>query len=268
MAPVVSVAAIMMTGLRPTASTDKLLPFSAGKLAAGLPLFCLPSAGGGAVLFRNWLGGTGTEVAVHPLELPGRGARTGEPAAADLPAFAAELAAEMRQLLSRPFAIFGHSCGAMLGFELATQLTRCGIEPVHLFVSACRPPNASRGAPLHRLDDGRLVQRLRDLAGIPDAVLREPEMIAHFLPIIRADLRRLEEYRHGPDAGSLCCPVTAMAGTEDPHVSADEMEEWCHFTSGRFRCARFPGGHFFIRSQQHEVLRMIRQSLAGPGTQR
>jgi medium-chain acyl-[acyl-carrier-protein] hydrolase len=226
-------------------------------------MFCLPSAGGGAVLFRRWLVAGAADLSVHPLELPGRGARTGEPAAVDLTAFAGELAAAMRPLLSLPFVIFGHSFGAMLGFELAVQLVHAGFEPVHLFVSACRPPHVASKSSLHTLEDRFLVERLRELAGIPDALLREPEMIAHFLPIIRADLRRLEDYRREPGESALPCPVTALAGTEDPHVSADEMEGWRLFTRGRFRCEQFPGGHFFILSRQRDVLLAIRESLFG-----
>lgn len=250
-----------MTTLQECSSIRKLLPLSTSRLGAGLRLFCLPSAGGGAVMFRNWLSAAGEDLEVHPLELPGRGARSGDPPAADLERFAGELAAEMLPLVSQPFAIFGHSFGAMLGFELAAQLTREGFEPVHLFVSACRPPHLPPRLRLHTFDNDRLLNYLHGLGGISDALLDEPDVLAYFLPVIRADLYRFESYCHKPAECVLRCPVTALAGAGDRHVVADEMAGWRHFTQGSFRFERFSGGHFFITSDQQSVIRLVRNRL-------
>lgn len=251
----------MMASCTRPDSFGKLLPLSASSLGCRLRLFCLPSAGAGAVMFRGWLGATDQSLEVHPLELPGRGARRADPVAADLQQCAGQLAREMLPLLRQPFTIYGHSYGGMLGFELAAQLTRVGFEPAHLFVSACRPPHLAPKSNLHELDDQQLVGALRDFAGIPDAVLREPDLMAHFLPVIRADLCRVERYRCNSPDFVLPCPVTIMAGAMDPYAPPDGMEGWHKFTNGRFRTEQFPGGHFFVKSQEQGVIGLIRSVL-------
>jgi len=69
--------------------------------------------------------------------------------------------------------------------------------------------------------------------------------MAHFLPVIRADLCRFETFRCKSSECVLRCSVTVMAGIGDPHVAVDEMAVWCHFANGSFRFEQFPGGHFF-----------------------
>lgn len=47
-------------------------------------------------------------------------------------------------LLDKPFALFGHSMGSIVMFELAHKLTRdWGVSPEFLIVSGCRPPQVS-----------------------------------------------------------------------------------------------------------------------------
>lgn len=47
-------------------------------------------------------------------------------------------------LLDKPFALFGHSFGSLVMFELARKLTEAvGKTPLCLIVSGCRPPDVS-----------------------------------------------------------------------------------------------------------------------------
>lgn len=49
------------------------------------------------------------------------------------------------ELLDKPFALFGHSMGALVVYELARKLAQDnGVKPFVLIVSACRPPHVSR----------------------------------------------------------------------------------------------------------------------------
>lgn len=58
-------------------------------------------------------------------------------------------------LLDKPFALFGHSMGGLIMFELARKLEQdTGITPLCLVVSACRPPNVSLGARVGELFAG------------------------------------------------------------------------------------------------------------------
>lgn len=64
-----------------------------------------------------------------------------------------EIGHAIRAHLDRPFALFGHSMGSLVAFELARHLRgELGVEPAHLFVSICRAPQI-RGTSPHSTAD-------------------------------------------------------------------------------------------------------------------
>ena len=112
---------------------------------ARLRLFCLPYAGGSALIFRAWSNALPADIEVCPIQLPGRSTRSKEQPFTEISALIQVLAQALSSLLDRPFAIFGHSLGALIGFELARQLRRqYSLSPVRLFVSGGRAPQESR----------------------------------------------------------------------------------------------------------------------------
>src|SRR5271165_1107618 len=112
---------------------------------ARLRLFCLPYAGGSALIFRAWSNALAADIEVCPIQLPGRSTRLKERPFTEMSSLIQVLAQALSSLLDRPFAIFGHSLGALVGFELARQFRRqYGVNPVRLFVSAGRAPQVPR----------------------------------------------------------------------------------------------------------------------------
>src|SRR5262249_23742176 len=87
-------------------------------------IFCLPYAGGASDLFREWRKALAPTIQVCPIELPGRGGRSEEEPHTDLTGLVEILGSELRSRLDRPFALFGHSMGAVIAFELARYLRR------------------------------------------------------------------------------------------------------------------------------------------------
>jgi medium-chain acyl-[acyl-carrier-protein] hydrolase len=227
----------------------------------------LPYAGGGAALYRTWASGLPSAIDVCPVELPGRGARMGEPLIADMTAMAEHLAAAIGELPGNlPLALFGHSMGARVAFEVARHLDgRVG----HLFVSGSPAPGMRRNLsfvdprPTAELDDDEFRQRLRELGGTPRQVLDHDELMAQVLPIVRADFILIEGYRADPDA-RLSCPITAFAGTDDPGASASDpaMVGWRQRTTGNSRIVGVDAGHFFLDSHRTELLREVAHDLA------
>jgi len=54
--------------------------------------------------------------------------------------------------LDKPFAVYGHSLGAIVGFALVRELRRrTRLLPYHLFVSGRRAPHLFEPSPMHRL---------------------------------------------------------------------------------------------------------------------
>jgi surfactin synthase thioesterase subunit len=160
--------------------------------------------------------------------------------------------------LDRPFAIFGHSMGALLAFEWARRLEgERGIQPLHVFVSGRRAPDRPHTGPLLApLPDTEFLQVLADVYhGLPDELLKEKDLMDVMLPVLRADLAVVESYSFAP-GHALMSAVTAFAGADDDTVSYDQLLGWARHTTGSFKAGLFPGGHFF--SPEHML-----ESIAG-----
>ncbi len=212
-----------------------------------LRLLCFPYAGGGASVYRAWAAHLPPEIALCPVQLPGRETRMREPPFRDVGPLARALADVLEAQLGQPYALFGHSMGALVAFELARELRRRRAPlPVQLFVSARPAPQLPRGErPLYDLPDEQFVAQLRRLGGTSEAVLRNAELMRLLAPLLRADLAVNEAYSYVPEA-PLACPITAFGGLSDTKVSRDLIEAWEAQTSGAFRLAMLPGDHFFV----------------------
>ncbi|MEQ9332862.1 alpha/beta fold hydrolase [Thalassobaculum sp.] len=230
---------------------------------AAVRLFCFPHAGGAASSYFHWPAALdGVDVlAVQP---PGREGRLAEPPIADMPALLDCLVAEVEPHLDRRTLFFGHSMGALVAFELARELRRRGLPaPERLYVSGRRAPTVPTAeAPLHALPDPELVAELnRRFGGLPAAILAEPELMALFLPVIRADLTVLERHAFSRDP-VLDLPITALGGEDDARAPESGLAAWRELTSADFAVRRFPGGHFYLHDRREAFLRDLAAMLA------
>lgn len=222
---------------------------------------CFPFAGGSASTFRTWLalGVLPEGVEVCALELPGHGERLGEPA---LTRFSDVVQGATASLLpfvnTTPFVIFGHSLGALLGFEVARTLQReYSSTPHHLFVSACSAPQVP-----HTLASmttiAEIMEYLRSLGSHPIE-----SMIARRFPLFQADfaLRNSYEYKEGEMI--LSCPITAFGGEQDTSVPVPALADWKVQTSNDFAQHLFPGSHFFFQEKENQrhLVQLLSSSL-------
>ncbi|MDN0197610.1 alpha/beta fold hydrolase [Streptomyces sp. S.PNR 29] len=234
---------------------------------AGARLFCFPYAGAGATVFRDWGPGLPDGVEALAVQLPGREDRFRERPVADLDELLDTLVPGLSPFLDRPFAVFGHSMGAIICWELCRRLRdERGIEPFRIFVSGCRALqfHASRTPGDAGLSDTELVDELVALNGTPQQLLDNPEFLSLVLPAFRADLSLFAGYVHRPSA-PLTCPVTVFGGSEDPRVAVDHLKGWADLTTGPCDVQVFPGGHFFLTDQRAEVLQNMSRALAERG---
>lgn len=227
-------------------------------------LFCFGYAGGSASIFRPWPAGLPAGLNLWAAQLPGRGNRLHEAPIASIPILVEALVAALRPHLGQPFALFGHSMGAVLAFEVARHLAENeGALPFHLFVSARRPPRmAGLDSPLHSLPDHEFVQEIdRRYGGIPAEIRQSPEVLALLLPALRADIAALETFLPAPRA-PLSCPISAFGGMQDRRAPRDHLEAWRAETKGPFRIRCFAGGHFYLDARRDEVLADLSATLA------
>jgi medium-chain acyl-[acyl-carrier-protein] hydrolase len=227
--------------------------------AAHVRLFCFGHAGAGGREYASWPEALPEAVEVCSVVLPGRGPRRRQGAYTRMEALIETLVPQLLPLLDRPFALFGHSLGALVAFEAARELRRRGLRPCGLFVAGCPAPHLVRpGA--HEGTDGRLLEDLWRAGGTPAEVLNSPELMALLLPVIRADLAIYGTYRHAAD-DPLECAIVALGGTTDGSVTSEELEAWRAHTAGAFERVVVSGGHFFVQSARDEVLARVRRGV-------
>jgi medium-chain acyl-[acyl-carrier-protein] hydrolase len=196
------------------------------------------------------------------VQLPGRETRLREAPFLDLDTAIAAVTGVLQPLLDRPYALFGHSMGALLAFEVARTLIEKGQRPpAHLFVSGRRAPHiTSHGQPPYELPDNEFLDYLRRLNGTPEEVLRHKELMDFYLPIIRADFRLAHNYEYRA-AEPLPVPITALGGRDDPAASEDGLRAWQRETARSFDLHILPGDHFYIGVYPRDVVRIITDEL-------
>jgi medium-chain acyl-[acyl-carrier-protein] hydrolase len=237
--------------------------------APGIRLFCFPHAGAGGFAYREWGRLLPPAIQVLPVLPPGRETRLRETSYTSIEPYVEDLATALAPELRAPYALFGHSLGALVAFELARRL-RAGrlAAPVHLFVSGrIAPQLAEHRRILHPLPASDLAKELAALGGIPGHIDLGDDRLSHVLAALRADLTVNERYafRTEPALGTA---VTAVGGTTDPRVNESELAAWRTQTSGPFALRTYRGGHFYLNEHGHRgaLLSLIAGTLLPAGT--
>ncbi|SFP69316.1 Thioesterase domain-containing protein [Actinomadura madurae] len=232
---------------------------------AGLRLICVPHGGGGAGAFLGWAELLPSAVELLAVQYPGRGDRLADPVPRAMAELVTELTDAIAAVADRPYALFGHSMGATVAYEVAQEARRRGLPgPVHLVASAREAPHDEKGGDVHRGGDDDLYAELLRLGGTAPDVLADPGLRAMIFACARGDYRLIETYRPLP-LPPLDCPVTVFLGDRDPDLTPDEAGRWRHATWARTRLEVFPGDHFYLVPRRHAVLASLRRLLAPYG---
>jgi surfactin synthase thioesterase subunit len=228
----------------------------------GFNLFCLSYAGGSRYSYRIFEKNAPPGLCIRPLEYPGRGARSNELPAGEINLLVEDLYQQIAgELHSAPYAIYGHSLGAILAFLLARRLARSGDPlPLQLFLSGCEGPSViKREVERHLLGKEDFVEELKRLKGCPDEILENEELFGYFEPIIRADFKLADTYLH--EAGPpLDIPFTVITGS-DEDMTDEDISAWQQESSYEVDFLRMPGDHFFLFDHSSRILSLILHKL-------
>lgn len=229
-----------------------------------LVLLCFTHAGGNVSAFQRWSRSMPPGLRVLGVEYPGRGSRVTERPIDDFELLTADLWEHITPFLDRPYALFGHSMGGLIAFELARTLVSVGMEaPLHLFVSATAAPgNRPNGTSLTGATDAEVLAELRALGGTPQVLLDDPGVMDMAVRALRADYTVLESYRHRHHP-PLPVPLTVMGAREDMVAPLAGLTAWKEHTVDLPRFLVFPGDHFFVHAREAEVIDTVIRTLTG-----
>ncbi|MFJ9033467.1 amino acid adenylation domain-containing protein [Streptomyces sp. NPDC102274] len=218
-------------------------------------IFCVAgmggTTGGNVPLIRH----LPDDIELVGIQLPGREARAGEPAADDMMALADHAVAALSGRMDIPFVLYGHSQGAWLCWEIAHRLAhRPGVPPVALVVACALPPLAEPTAGLTRLAeltgdfDAAAPQEFAEIFDglLPEEILRSEELLAGYVERLRADTVLADSHRaalNGVCRPALGLPVFAVEGTRDPVLPEGSMKVWRELSTGPFTPSRIDGTH-------------------------
>jgi len=245
-------------------------------------LFCFPYGGGGASIFREWQQHVPDTIEVCPIQLPGRENRMDERPLHDLRELIPILVKQIKSFLDVPFAVFGHSFGSLIAFEMARFLRRNNLlQPMNLFVSAYpdpRKPSTSLNNLIRNLQDMNIdlfalkQEEIRNLKedqlngltrvfkdnGIVDYSdeRMNRSIIEVLLPIFIGDMNIVKNYVYYDEA-PLEADLTVFVGDQDAWVSPDDHWGWKDHSEKNCNFQTFNSGHLFIR--EHDFMLKIIQ---------
>ncbi|MFC5957573.1 thioesterase II family protein [Streptomyces pratens] len=217
-----------------------------------------PHAGGAASFYAPFARRFPEGYDVTAVQYPGRQERFGEPFVTTVEGLADRLVPSLRRWAAEPvpLVLVGHSMGASVAFESVLRLGRDRLTAhCRLVVSGRTAPSAPRELPAFDSDQ-EILDHLAGLGGTDPAIVRSPELMDLFLPVMRNDYRAVTRYRPVPDV-VVDTPVLCLTGDRDPQVAPEEAAAWKSHTTAGFRLETLPGDHFFLTGHPETVVRLV-----------
>lgn len=224
-------------------------------------LLCFPFAGGSSRVFQSWPPLVSKSIEIWGAELRGHGSRVFEYPHTHMDTLIEECLRDLQAQIRGPIALFGHSIGATIAFELARKLR--SIDSVRLkglFVSGCQAPHIPQTRTLRGSSDDVLLEHLGRI-GSPAYSIDDAQLKRLILGILRADFEIAETYRFA-FSEPLNCDLTVIGGADDEGVPPACLDQWRRYAGMSFEVKILPGNHFFIDSDPSAVCKIVADVLA------
>lgn len=207
---------------------------------------------------------------LYALCLPGRGTRRKEAPYTDIQRLAQDVVVSMHPFIhDKPFALFGHSVGALLAFEVARILEKeKGCPALQVFLSAhCAPEDINTD--MYRWDDEQLLSLLRELDSVEVDYDSHTELLKLNLPVLRADFEWAETYKPNIQKKNISdnawvlekTPLTLLGGKKDKLCTEKQLSGWFSHCIANTSTYLFSGGHFYWHDQLTALVDTINKSI-------
>lgn len=221
-----------------------------------ITLFCLPYAGGGASAYNRWMKEMQDTITVCPIQLPGREERIMEKPYSDMKIMLEDLVPEIEHIVDGNYALWGHSMGGKIAYEIEKCMEKDGYRAQCLFISGTRIPSIPEPNPIFQLPDEIFKKELGRFEGTPKEILDNQELLDFFLPMLRADFTMDETY-YDDRVTVLHTPIFTFAGDKDQEADERAIREWEKYTCSVFDYNIYEGGHFFLRDHEDEIIKKV-----------
>jgi surfactin synthase thioesterase subunit len=227
-------------------------------------LYMFPHAGGSVSFYVPFSKAFTTGLKRIAIQYPGKSQGSDVTPISSIPA----LADEVYQMLAAadepqtPVALFGHSMGALVAFEVALRFDQAQNPIAALFVSACGAPGHMGYDYFRTRSDDELLKMLGDLTAATPGMLNE-QFVATILPTLHS-YKAIANYTE-PTGSTVSCPIHAFAGSDDPIVEQKSVSAWSDFTTSEFTERTFAGDHFFLTANAQDVAKDVEAAFARIG---
>lgn len=218
---------------------------------ADIKLCFFPHAGGSAMGYKNFKMFLDSSIVPVPIEPAGRGTRISEKPFTDILECVEDLFEHYNDIFTGGNTVFfGHSMGSLLAYELIRLMKKknCTL-PMHFFTSGrvsypSLVPEKFTG--LSKLNDEEFLSRFSESGGFPDMILKNKDLMAMLLPVLRADVKMVDNYVVNLNDRAVDCDITVFFGKNDTMYDGKDLDSWKTLTTKTCDIYGFNGNHFYF----------------------
>jgi len=223
-------------------------------------IIILPHAGGSASFFYELCADLSSSIECIAIQYPGRQDRFGEDLIKSIEEYADIITEVIVGLDDKPTILFGHSMGALIGYNMLVR-HESDLSFVNLFLaSAHNPPqnnpqfvNDSLG------NDNNIIAYLKEMGGLDDALLLNQDIMKVILPAVKNDLQAVSKF-FDKRSTKIQAPIIAVIGINDKSTNIESTSGWSDLTSKYFKIVQLPGGHFYLSDEHKKLAKIILKS--------
>lgn len=213
-----------------------------------MKLFCISHAGGSSFSYLPWQKMVPNGIELHPLDISGHGMKLNKRLNKNIYENASELANDISKSITKneEYAIFGHSLGAILAYEVYIELKKMNANlPIHIFFSGRENPCRAYNVLLNELSDEQFIAEISDCFNDDvEEIMENEELKNIFFPILRNDFEMIENYKFKEVV--VDCNISIMNGKQDKTISLLDEIAWRKLTNKKCFFSDYYGGHFYL----------------------